>query len=108
MGIVEDITVDGARHIIFATDRQLEILQQSKRWYVDGTFKVLRHRDTFEQLFSVHAFIKKDGETKQVPLTYVFMSRRRKKDYKKVLKVTILSILFLFICVICCNHEYEK
>ncbi|XP_053390676.1 uncharacterized protein LOC123565429 [Mercenaria mercenaria] len=82
-----DLTVDGARHIIFATNTQLDVLQKAKRWYVDGTFKVLRSRDTFEQLYSIHAFLKNDeGETKQVPLVFIFMSRKRKKDYKKVFK----------------------
>lgn len=82
-----DIMVDGSRHLVFATDTQLGVLQQAKTWYVDGTFKVLRPKDPFMQLFSIHAFIKKDGNSKQVPLAFVFMSKRRKKDYKKVLKV---------------------
>ena len=54
-------------------------------WYVDGTFKITR--EPFHQLFSVHAFIKGDcGNLKQVPLAYAYMTRRSKKDYKKVLK----------------------
>ena len=44
----KDLTVDGARHPIVATQNQLDILHQAKTWYVDATFKVLRSKDTFE------------------------------------------------------------
>lgn len=43
------------RHHIFATDQQLELLSTSKRWYIDGTFKICR--EPFKQLFTIHAFI---------------------------------------------------
>ena len=78
----EDIKVDDERHLLFATEQQLTLLAKSKRWYVDGTFKVVR--DPFKQLFSIHSFLKQDDQTKQVPLAFVFMTRRRTKDYKKV------------------------
>ena len=44
------------------------------------------------QLFSIHAFVRSDSCIKQVPLMFVIMSGRRKRDYKNVLKA-IKSLL---------------
>ena len=43
--------------------------------------------EDIHQLFCVHAFVKGDtGKVKQVHFTFVYMTRCRTKDYKKVLK----------------------
>ena len=84
------LQVRGRRHLIFASDKQLEILGRAKTWYMDGTFKLCRQ--PFSQLLTVNAFVKKDDHVKQVPLVFVLMSGRKKGDYKAVLKA-ILTIL---------------
>ena len=47
------------RHLIFATDKQLELLVNARRWYVDGTFWIVRK--PFVQLLTVHAFVRCEG-----------------------------------------------
>ncbi|XP_035686596.1 uncharacterized protein LOC118422872 [Branchiostoma floridae] len=88
--LVEDIEVTSPRtgaknrHILLATPYQIERLAEAKRWYVDSTFKVVRA--PFYQLFSVHAFIRRGEDVKQVPLAFAFMSGKRRKDYEAVLQ----------------------
>ena len=79
-----DVVVDERRHLVFATDRQLQLLSIAKRWYMDATFKIIR--PPFTQLFSIHAFIRHGESMKQVPLVYVMMSGKRKVDYIAVLQ----------------------
>lgn len=46
-------------------------------------------RKPFVQLFSVHAFVKKDEHLQQLPLAFVLMSRLRRVDYDSVLQALI-------------------
>lgn len=51
---------------------------------MNGTFKVVR--EPFTQLYSIHSFIKHDGELKQVLLAFALMSGKRRCDYRRVLE----------------------
>ena len=77
-----DVKCEHNRHLIFATDTQLFYLAEARRWYGDGTFKIVKH--PFVQLYTIHAFVKKGDATKQVPLVFIFMSGKSYEDYRTV------------------------
>ncbi|KAJ8300263.1 hypothetical protein KUTeg_021782 [Tegillarca granosa] len=88
--IVKDIHVDTYRHLVFFTADQLNVFSSAKTWYLDGTFKIVRH--PFVQMFSVHAFLRSGETTKQVPLAFCLMSRKLTADYRAVLDSIVGSM----------------
>ena len=46
----------------------------------------------FVQLFSIHAFVKSDSGIKQLPLVFVLMSGKRKKDNRKILTAILEAL----------------
>ena len=61
----------GARHLIFATEAQLELLRTAHILWVDGTFKLVK--DPFYQLFTVHVFIY-DDQDKAIKQVYITLA----------------------------------
>ena len=82
--LVADVFVGTARHMVFATQEQLDLLSSCKRWFLDATFKVMGDPFASGQLESIHGFVYSDGVEKQLPMVYILMSRRRTEDYVKV------------------------
>ena len=75
-----DVQVSGGRSLLFATEKQLVLLEAARTWYGDGTFKLVGR--PFKQLYVLHAFV--TGETgclSQVHPVFVLMSHRRENDY---------------------------
>lgn len=85
--LLEDLHLNGERHILFATKKQLQLLSKAKTWYVDATFKIVKK--PFKQLFSIHAFVKRNEEVVQFPLLFCLMSARTTVDYKAILDVIL-------------------
>ena len=75
----KDITVGTSRHLLFFTAFLSSLLQKSKTWYADATFKAVQH--PFRQLWSIHALIRQNTSMKQVPLFFAVISRKSKDDY---------------------------
>jgi len=49
---------------------------------MDGTFRVVNK--PWEQLFSIHAFVKSGDKIKQIPLVFAIMSGKSTDDYYEV------------------------
>ena len=81
------------RHVaenFFQADISVGSCRKAKRWYIDGTFHVVK--PPFYQLLSVHAFLRQDENIKQVPLAFFLMSGKHKVDYAAVLKTLLLHL----------------
>ena len=78
-------------------------MNTAKTWYLDGTFKIVK--PPFVQLWSIHAFIVKGEESKQVPLAYIFMSSRKATDYVAVFN--FLKALIPDMAVECMVMDFE-
>ena len=87
--LLEDIIMNGERHVIFSTKQQLKLLEHAKTWFVDGTFKFVKA--LFKQLFSIHAMVRSNEDVLQVPLACILMSRRQACDYQLILEAIVAS-----------------
>ena len=85
--IAADVIVGRARHVIMTTPDLKKLLQSTRNWAADATFKAVQK--PFAQLWTIRTFIVQDGCVKQVILCAVLMSRRSKKDYKAVINAIL-------------------
>ena len=65
--------------MIFGIREQVNAMASANSWYMDGTFKHVRH--LFKQPLAVDAFARSAQYSKQVPLAFILMSNKKVKDY---------------------------
>ena len=94
---------DDGRVIVFATKRNLEMLKESKVWFMDGTYKVcilflfthckiitsncsLQVTPTlFTQLFTVVGLVTRHNKSVALPFVYGLLSSKQTYQYSTVL-----------------------
>jgi len=69
---------DESRILMFGTTENINLLEQNRHWFVDGTFKVAPV--IFFQLFTIHALI--DGRA--LPLVYCLLKDKAEHTYTRV------------------------
>ncbi|KAL3863532.1 hypothetical protein ACJMK2_005284 [Sinanodonta woodiana] len=65
---------------MFGTTENINRLQSSEHWFVDGTFKVAP--EVFYQIFTIYALI----DSKAVPLIYCLIQDKAEATYSRVLE----------------------
>ncbi|XP_068219805.1 uncharacterized protein [Palaemon carinicauda] len=85
-----DLILGNERHLILATNHQIELMSQAKIWYIDGNPDV--QCQPFMKCFSIQTYVSSEDGLTLVPLVHVMMSRSKEKDYKEVFSA-ILDLL---------------
>ncbi len=93
------------RHLIFATDLQLELLRKARRWFDDGTFDA--SKAPFSQLFSLQLnrpilfalYLAQYEETLSCNFEYFTTERRRRQGL-------LGGVIIYFLCV--SSHRVYK
>ncbi len=75
--LLEDGTVEetGKRFLVFATNDNLEMLEDNRHWFVDGTFKSCP--ENFYQVYTIHWFV--NGTT--FPCVYALLPDKKQETY---------------------------
>ena len=81
-----DVIIQKARHFIYFTDEQLVYMAKAHKWYIDGTFKIVKK--PIKQLVTIHVVLVYLGSKRfSIPVCFILMTHRRKGDYMEVLNV---------------------
>jgi len=73
-----------SRILIFTTQYNLNVLQETDDWFGDGTFKSVP--SIFSQLYTIHCYTR----SLVIPLVYILMTNRTKEAYAEVLRQLLI------------------
>lgn len=68
---------DRNRILVFATQRNIDLLARAKVWFMDGTFKVTP--SIFFQVYTIHVMYK----DAVVPLVYALLPNKTEETYQR-------------------------
>lgn len=78
--LIKDSTINNNRILIFTTIANINQLEQSILWIMDGTFKTVP--TIFKQLYTIHGFVERNENSWIMPLVYVLMSSKSEECYQ--------------------------
>ena len=77
--LIKDSTIGHDRILIFTTVANINYLNQSSIWIMDGTFKTVP--TIFKQLYSIHGCVGGNENSRIVSLVYILMSSKNEECY---------------------------
>ncbi|CAB4402207.1 unnamed protein product [Rhizophagus irregularis] len=78
--LIKDSTINDNRILIFTTIANINQLEQSTLWIMDGMFKTVP--TIFKQLYTIHGFVGRNENSWIMPLVYVLMSSKSEECYQ--------------------------
>lgn len=79
--LIKDIRINQERILLFTTKTNIQYLSQAKFWIMDGTFKTVP--TVFYQLYTIHAPIGTEDNSRILPLVYALMTNKSEELYKR-------------------------
>jgi hypothetical protein len=70
--------IEEKRILIFSTEKNVNLLLESKHWFVDGTFSYCP--SLFVQLYTIHSII----ACNIVPLVYILLPNKKEITYRRM------------------------
>lgn len=85
--LAKDIESGSERMLIFCTTSNLQHLQDAQYWIMDGTFRTVPM--LFQQLYTIHAPVGGENNSRILPMVYVLMTNRSEENYRRLFEELI-------------------
>jgi len=85
--LAKEIDLGEDKMMIFCTTSNLQHLQEAEYWIMDGTFKTVP--TLFHQLYTIHASVGGEDNSRVFPMVYVLMTNRSEELYKRLFEELI-------------------